>query len=162
MIGRLLRPHGVRGDLLVQPETDLPERFEWLTEVYVGDELTRPIGVERVRFHQGNVILKLAGIDDRDQAMALRGRLLQVPESEAIPLAEGEYFLYQAIGLQVRTEDGDALGEVVEILETGANNVFVVKGPQGEVLLPDTAEVVLAIDFANRLMTVRILPGLVE
>jgi 16S rRNA processing protein RimM len=160
VIGRVLRPHGVRGDFVVQVETDLPERFEWLDELFLDDRLAEPFGVENARFHQGSVILKLAGIEDREQAMTLRGRLLMVPESEGVPLAEGEYYLYQAIGLAVTTDDGIPLGEVAQILETGANNVFVVKGPRGEILLPDTDEVVLKIDFEARVMTVHLLPGL--
>jgi 16S rRNA processing protein RimM len=160
VIGRVLRPHGVRGEFVVQVETDLPERFEWLKEIFLDDRLARPFGVESARFHHGSVILKLAGIDDREHAMALRGRSLMIPESEGLPLAEGEYYLYQAIGLAVTTDDGVPLGEIAQILETGANNVFVVKGPRGEILLPDTDDVVLEIDFAARNMTVHLLPGL--
>jgi 16S rRNA processing protein RimM len=159
-IGRIARAHGVRGEVRVVVYTDSPERFTWLKTVYVGEKDPRPVGVSAVRFHKEQVILKLEGYDDRDSVEALRGQLLQVPESEGIPLAEGEYYLHQLIGLNVYSDEGDHLGELVEFLETGANLVFVVRGERGEMLLPDTKEVVQAIDFDNGRMTVHLLPGL--
>jgi 16S rRNA processing protein RimM len=90
----------------------------------------------------------------------LRGQLLLIPEDEALPLAEGEYFLYQLVGLAVYTDEGEHLGSLVEVLETKANNVFVVRGSRGEVLLPDIDEVVLEIDFEAERMLVHLLPGL--
>ncbi len=94
------------------------------------------------------------------QLRPLRGQLLQVEMSQAIPLEEGEYYLYQLEGLQVLSDQGKELGTIVEVIETGANNVFVVRGPDGELLLPDTEEVVLDIDFDKGKMTVHLLPGL--
>ncbi|MEW5986462.1 MAG: ribosome maturation factor RimM [Chloroflexota bacterium] len=160
IIGRVARPHGVHGEVSVEPFTDLPERFTWLKTVYVGEINPRPAPVENARFHQGRILLKLAGYDDREAAESLRFQWLQVPEAEAIPLAEDEFYLYQAIGLVVYNEDGDHLGEVVEILETPANYVFVVNTPAGELLLPHIPEVVREIDFERGRMTVRLLPGL--
>ena len=160
VIGRILKAHGVRGEVRVLPRTDLPERFTWLEEVYVGEHEPKPVAVEGVRFHKKWVLLKLAGYDYRDQIDVLRGELLQVPEEEAIPLAEGEYFLFQLRGLAVYTDEGQHLGELVNVIETGANNVFVVRGEGKEVLLPDTKEVVVDIDFKNGRLTVHLLPGL--
>lgn len=152
--------HGVRGEVRVRPHTDLPERFTWLETVYVGEVDPRPLAVEGVRFHKDLVLLKLGGYDSREEAAALKGELLQVPMTEAIPLAEDEYFLYQLIGLAVVTDEGESLGELVEVLETGANNVFVVRGERGDILLPDTSEVIVDIDFENGRLTVHLLPGL--
>ncbi len=160
VIGQVGKPHGVRGEVRVQPYTEQPERFTWLKMVYLGDISPQPVVVESARLHQGMVLLKLAGYDDRTMAETLRGVWLQVPEEEALPLEEGEYYLYQLIDLRVYREDGHYLGLLVDVLETGANNVFVVEGEQGELLLPDTAEVVREIDFANGRMTVHLLPGL--
>jgi 16S rRNA processing protein RimM len=159
-IGRIVRSHGVGGEVRVVVYTDLPERFTWLQSVLVGEENPQAVNVERVRFHKEQVILKLAGYDSRDAAETLRGQLLQVPEGEAIPLGEGEYFLYQLLGLAVYSEEGEHLGDVVELLETRANSVFIVKGSRGEILLPDTPEVVREIDFELGRMTVHLLPGL--
>ncbi len=160
VIGRITKPHGVHGDVRVMPHTDLPERFTWLETVYVGETELRPVAVEGVRFHGEVILLKLAGYDGREAAGVLRGEWLLVPESEAIPLEEGEYYLYQLEGLAVFTDDGEHLGELTQVIETGANNVFVVKGQKGEALLPDTDEVVQEIDFENGRMTVHLLPGL--
>jgi 16S rRNA processing protein RimM len=116
--------------------------------------------VERARLHQGVIILKLEGCDTRNQAEALRNQWLQVRLEEALTLDEGEFFYYQLIGLQVETVDGEVLGELDEILQTGANDVFVVRGPGGELLLPDIPEVILEIDPEAGRMVVRIPAGL--
>lgn len=160
VIGVVGKAHGVRGEVRVIPETDEPERFTWLEFVYVGEEAPRPVAVESVRVNQNTVLLKLAGYDDRDAAETLRGEWLQVPEAEAIPLEEGEYFLYQIKGLAVVTDEGEALGKLVDVIETGANNVFVIQGEQGQLLLPDIDEVILDIDFESSRMTVHLIPGL--
>lgn len=159
-IGLVSKPHGVRGEVRVILHTDVPERFTWLKEVYVGQNPSRLVAVESARLHQNMVLLKLAGYDDREAAETLRGAWLQVPETEAIPLDEGEYFLYQLEGLDVVTDTDEWLGKLVGVIETGANNVFRVEGPRGEVLLPDTREVILDIDFVNGRILVHLLPGL--
>lgn len=159
-VGQVSKPHGVRGEVRVIVHTDVPERFTWLKEVYVAQQTRQLVVVEGARLHQNMVLLKLAGYDDRDAAGMLRGAWLQVPEAEAIPLAEGEYFLYQLEGLTVVTDTGESLGTLLEVIETGANNVFRVDGPLGEVLLPDTREVILDIDFDNGRVLVHLLPGL--
>ncbi len=160
VIGRIGKPHGVRGDIRVLPHTDLPERFTWLEEVYIGEKNPRAVLVEYVRFHKHWVLLKLKGFDDRQAVESLRGQLLLVKEDQAIPLEENEYFLFELIGLNVISEDGMALGELIQVIETGANNVFVVDGSKGEILIPDIPEVVRVIDFRNREIIVNLLPGL--
>ena len=160
VIGQIGKAHGVRGEMRVTPHTDVPERFTWLEKVYVGETALRPLAVERARMHKGFVLLKLAGYDYRDQVDSLRNEWLLVPEEEAIPLAEGEYFLYQLIGLQVFQESGERLGELVDVIETAANNVFTVQMADQQLLLPDIKQVVREIDFVNGRMTVHLLPGL--
>jgi 16S rRNA processing protein RimM len=162
VIGQILRPHGVRGEVRVTPHTDQPERFTWLKSVYLGMADPQPVEVESVRFHagQGLVLLKLVGYNSREAADQLRGQWLQVREEDAISLAEGEYFLYQLEGLAVYGEDGRYLGNLTEVIETGANHVFVVQGAMGEILLPNIPEVIQDIDFAAGSMTVHLLPGL--
>jgi 16S rRNA processing protein RimM len=161
VIGRVIKPHGVRGEMRVEIITELPERFTWLDTVYLGENDPQPVGVETVRFHKNFVLVKLAGYDSREAAAELRAQLLLVPEDEGIPLEEDEYYLYQLEGLAVYTDEGEHLGRLVEVLETKANNVFIVHGSRGEVLLPDTDEVILDIDFENGRMEVHLLPGLV-
>ena len=159
-IGRVIKPHGVQGEVRVELMTDVPERFKWLKSVYVGERNPRRVAVESVRFHQEFVLLKLAGYPTRTEAEALRDELLQVPEEEAIPLEEGEYFLHQLLGLEVLTESGQSLGRLTDVLETGANNVFVVSGGDGEHLSPDIPDVVQEVDVDGGRIIIRPLPGL--
>ncbi len=162
VIGQVGKPHGVRGAVRVVPHTDMPERYTWLEEIYVGEVQPQPVPVEYVRFHKNWVLLKLEGYDSRNEVEILRGQLLQVREDQAIPLEENEYFLFELIGLRVNSDDGEYLGELVQVIETGANNVFVLKGSRGEILIPDTADVMQEIDFEKRQMTVHLLPGLLS
>ena len=161
VIGKILRAHGVRGEVRVLPHTDNPKRFSWLEEVYVGERDPKPIAIEGVRFHKELVLLKLVGYDFRDQTDTLKGEMLLVPMENAIPLEDGEYYLFQLLGLDVYTDEDQHLGVLKDVIETGANNVFVVNGEgKKDILLPDTKEVVTEIDFDNGRLTVHLLPGL--
>ncbi|MCB0018413.1 MAG: 16S rRNA processing protein RimM [Anaerolineales bacterium] len=160
IIGRIGKPHGVHGEMRVTMHTDEPERFTWLEQVYLGLDDPQPVPIVGVRFHKNWALLALEGYESRDAVESLRGEWLQVPEDEAIPLEEGELFLYQLIGLQVRTSDGELIGEISEIIETPANNVFVVKGDRGERLIPDIDDVVQDIDVEQGVMIVTLLPGM--
>ncbi len=161
VIGQITKPHGIRGEMRVKPHTDDPRRFTWLKQVYVGKTNPQLMAVEQARVHQKMVLLKLTAVTDRTQAEALRGAWVQVAEAEALPLAEGEYYLFQLEGLAVVTVDGEPLGTLTSVIETGANHVFVVQGEQGELLLPDIDDVIEDIDFENGRMTVKLLPGLI-
>ena len=164
-IGRVTRPHGLRGEVRVEPRTDLPERFSWLERVYIGDDAPVAMTVERARLHQGVVILKLGGCDSRDDAEALRGRWVLVPTEEAIPLEQGELFLFQLVDLDVVTVDGETLGTVEDVLQTGANDVLVVRSlgePPRQVLLPDIPDVVIDVDLEAGRIVVQVPPGLLE
>lgn len=158
MIGRVLRAWGIRGDLKIQPVTDRPADFTRLTQVYVGTP-PRRCAVQSFRPYQGNWLLHLDGIGTRTQAEALHDQPIfsaRAPHQ----LAAGEYPVDQIIGLKVITLEGEALGTLVEIIATGANDVYVVRGNRGEVLLPARTEVIRSIDLANATMTVELLPGL--
>ena len=159
-IGRILRPHGITGELRVEILTGYPERLAQLRHLYVG-AAHRSHAVQSVRFHQNLLLLRLTDITDRNAAETLRGQVVWVAMADAAPLEEGEYYLHQLIGIQVSTEAGEALGEIVEVLDTpGANDVYVVHGLRGEVLIPAIREVILSIDMEARQMVIRPLPGL--
>lgn len=164
VIGRLIRPHGIRGEMSAAVHTHVPERFTWLEHVYLAREAndSEPSRHEvvSVRFHKGNALIRLGGYERREDLEVLRGMWLLVPDTEAIPLEEGELFHYDLEGLEVVTEDGETLGTVVEILETGANEVFVVQGQGKEILLPNIEEVVLQVDLDAGTMLVHLMPGL--
>ncbi|HSH03970.1 MAG TPA: ribosome maturation factor RimM [Anaerolineae bacterium] len=165
LIGRILRPHGVRGEMRVEPHTDDMGRFKSLEHVYIGaeddEESLVKATVVKSRPHKNVVLVQLAEYPDRDAAESLRNMWLHVPYDEAIPLEEGEYYLYQLLGLTVKTETGEVLGTISDVIETKANNVFVVKAGKKEYLLPDTDEVVQAVNVADQEMIVHLLPGLI-
>ena len=163
-VGRILRPHGIRGELRVGILTNYPERLGQHAYFYLASpdlpEIARRYPVEKLRRHKKVLLLKLGGCDDRNAAEELRGQLVQIPIEEAVPLEEGEYYYFQLIGVRVEAESGESLGQVVDVLETGANDVYVVRGPQGEVLLPAVKDVVLKLDLEAKQMVVNLLPGM--
>ena len=160
-VARISKPHGVLGEVRVELMTDHPERFEWLDDIFVGAKNPRRVPIVSVRYHQDVVLLKLEGYPTRTEAELLRGELLQVLESDAVPLEEGEYFLYQLIGAEVFTEQGQRLGKLIEILETGANNVFVVDNERSQYLIPDIPDVIREVDIANARLVIHPMPGLI-
>ena len=159
VIGRIVAPRGIRGELKVEIESQYPERFYDLTEVYLGPELVR-FAVRRARLFKGQALLQLEGIEDRTTAETWRWAYVYVHIDDAIPLEEGEYFYHEIEGLTVFDERGQTLGIVEEVLATGANEVYVVRGPGGELLLPAIRDVILAIDLEAGTMVVRVPEGL--
>jgi 16S rRNA processing protein RimM len=153
------RPHGLRGELRCEIVTEFPERFASTRRVWLGSP-PGPYEVRRARAEGRIVLLALRGVETPEQADALRGLDVLIPREEAVPLPPGRFYWHQVIGLAVREEDGRELGPVVDILETGANHVYVVRAPTGELLLPAIPDVVLAIEPERGSMTVRLLPGL--
>jgi 16S rRNA processing protein RimM len=162
-IGRVVRAHGVRGELSVAVMTDFPERFAETEWVYLGNETeATPYRLEKHRWHKDNVLLTLAGVATRTEAERLAGQLVQVPLEEAMPLPEGSYYLYQLMGLQVYTVDDELLGTITSIIETGANDVYVVTNTNGvEVLLPAIPDVVKSVEIEQKRMTVALIEGLI-
>ncbi|CAG0935020.1 Ribosome maturation factor RimM [Thermoflexales bacterium] len=158
MVGRVLRAWGIRGDLKIAPFTDRPEDFQGYRFVFVGPQQKR-YEVKSFRPYQGNWLLHLTGVESREDAEALHGQELFIEVAQR-PRQEGEFYAREVIGLKVRTIKGEELGEVTEILVTGANDVYVVQGPQGERLLPARVEVIKGIDVEAGIMTVDLLPGL--
>lgn len=160
-IARLVAPHGVRGELAADILTDFPTRFEPLQTVYVGAN-HRPYALQSTRPHRKRVLLKLGGVDSADLAEELRGNFVFVPLSEAVTLPHDQYYWHQIIGLAVHTVAGLPLGTIVEILRTGSNDVYVVRGARGEVLIPAIEDVVKEIDLHNGRMLVLPLPGMLD
>jgi 16S rRNA processing protein RimM len=158
-VGRVLRPHGVRGELLLATLTDYPEHLSEQSVVYLG-EPPQAHPLAGVRIHRSQLIIRLADCHDRAGADAYRDQIVQIEAQSAAPLPPGLYYHHQLIGLAVYTEAGEHLGELSEVLETGANDVYVVKGPQEELLLPVIAEVIRSVDLEARRLTVRLLEGL--
>jgi 16S rRNA processing protein RimM len=160
-VGRVLRPHGVRGELLLETLTDFPDHLAEVETVYLGDA-AEPHPLAAARVHRGQLILRLADLPNRDAADAYRGQLVQIKVVAAAPLPPGSYYHHQLIGLAVVDEAGEPLGVLTEVLETGANDVYVVKGPAGELLLPAIHSVIRAIDLPAGRVTVHVPDGLLD
>ncbi len=163
-IGVVTSPFGCRGEVKVLPCTDFPERFAALERVFleVGGSRT-PKRVERARRHKKFVLLKLEGVATPEEAGALRGAAVQVPRPEVWPLPPGRYYIFQLLGLPVYTDAGEFVGRLKDVLQTGANDVYVVAAPGGkEYLVPAVREVVQEIDVSGGRIVIRPLPGLLE
>jgi 16S rRNA processing protein RimM len=160
-IGRIVGAFGVHGEVKVEVHTDYPERFEQLERVYVGAvDSPRPVAILACRFHKRQALLRLEGCSDRTTAGALRGQWLYIPIEDAVPLEEDEYYEFEVVGARVDTVEGEFLGHIREVLFTGANEVFVVAGASGDLLIPVLKEVVLHIDGPGQRVLVSLPPGL--
>jgi 16S rRNA processing protein RimM len=158
-VGRVIRPHGVRGELLLESLTDFPEHLAKVETVYLGDEAV-PHRLLAARVHRHQLILRLEGCQDRDCADEYRGQVVQIMAEAAAPLPPGAYYHHQLVGCRVVSDEGEDLGTVVDILETGANDVYVVDTPAGELLLPAIQTVILNIDLAAQTITAHLIDGL--
>ncbi|NOZ73520.1 MAG: 16S rRNA processing protein RimM [Chloroflexi bacterium] len=159
-VGRIIGVHGIRGEMKVNVMTDFPERFEPGSMLWIEGEST-PREILSVREHKGNLLVRMAGLATRTEAELMRQRYLLIERSQAMPLPENEFYEDELLGLRVVTTTGILLGELVEVLQTGANDVYIVEGDLGEVLLPAIADVVQSVDLQKEEMVVKLLPGLV-
>jgi len=158
-IAQIQTAFGVDGEVRARILTDFPGRFARLKKVFLGEDFT-PYPVQHAKVRGDDVFLKLGGVTTPEEAAKLRLKMVQVPIAEAAPLPKGAYYHYQVIGLSVVSVDGQALGRVVEILSTGGNDVYVVRGEQSELLLPAIAEVVQQVDLPAGRMVVTLLEGM--
>jgi 16S rRNA processing protein RimM len=159
-VGFIRRPHGVQGEMVMDLHTDFPERMKSGRKLLVGEEHL-PQTLTSVRPHQAALLVKFKGIDTPEQAGQFRNQWVYIRASEAPKLPEGRIYQHQLIGFQVVDENDQPLGKLVEILETGANNVYVVRDESGhEILLPAIPPVILETDTGRRLMRVHVLEGL--
>lgn len=152
LVGRVVKPQGRRGEVAVEPFSDRSDRFPSLSSAFVAapDGEAREVRVEACFAHKRRFVLKLAGIDSIDAAETLRGAELRIAESELAPLPEGSYYYHQLTGLRVDDPQGVTIGVVESVMETAAETrVLVVRGPQGETLLPFAAAFVKAVDVAQ-------------
>ncbi len=160
-VGQIVGLFGTGGEIRVRALGRFPQRFRELRRVYLGDE-HRPVNIRHRRVTEKGILLRLDAITSREEAREAIGSFLYVPEAEAVQLPKGEYFVHQIVGLSVVTSAGEALGKVTDVISTGSNDVYVVRGPRGEVLLPALKEVIKQIDLESGTMTVEPLPGLLD
>lgn len=165
-LGDILRPHGVRGELRVRVLTEYPDRLPELKRVYLGatpfDPKPTPYTITNVRFDRQYALMTLKEVDDRDAADRLRGLSLMVAIEDAVPLEEGEVYLFQLIGMRVVIEaTGEDIGEIIDIAETGGNDNYIVKSEAlGEFAIPAIPQVVLRIDTEGQRVLIQPMDGL--
>lgn len=148
-IGRLRSAHGVKGEITFEPWTDFPERIKKGSHLFLGDE-HQEVVVTGIRSKDRLLILGLQGYDVRETVNALRNNIVYTQTAKIPALPKGQYYHYQLIGLHAIDEKGSDLGIVREILETGANDVFVIDNAGKEMLVPMIKEVVLAVDLQSK------------
>jgi 16S rRNA processing protein RimM len=160
VVGFLRRPHGVQGEMLMDVHTDFPERLKPGLAVYVGAKY-QPMVIASQRPIASGMLVRLRGLRTPEQAGHLRNQWVYVPATDRPPLPEGEYYHHQLIGLRVESDQGQELGTLTGILETGANDVYVVTDSGAkEILLPAIPAVILEVDLDGQRMLVHLLEGL--
>jgi 16S rRNA processing protein RimM len=164
VIGTVFRRHGLRGDVKVYPLTDSPQRFLDLDEVLLEDPHGRRhrVRIDNVRFQKDRVILHFEGKDTLEDIEPLMQSQVLVHRSEAVKLPEGRYYYADIIGLSVYTDREKYLGVIEDILETGSNEVYVVREGSKEVLIPATEQVIQKVDLKNQRLIVHGVEGLLE
>lgn len=163
LIGTIGVPFGIRGQVKLHALTSRPEHLSRIKTLFIGEKF-QPMQLRRVFEHKPNVfILTLQGIGDRNTAETLRGVEVFIPESEAAPLDEDEYFLHDLPGIVVETVAGEVVGTVKDVLETGANEVLVVTRPdESEVLIPMIRDVVKSLDIQGKRLVIEPIEGLLS
>lgn len=155
IIGKVLAPHGVRGEVRVAVLTDFPERFNTMKKVLLEDG--RVLDVEFCRSHRQQFLIKFQGYDDRNNADGLRGKLLQVKRDDVWQLPPGHYYVFDIIGLKVFDDAGVLLGVVKDVLATGSNDVYIVEqADKPPLLIPALKDVVQKIDVPGGQMIVKL------
>ena len=162
VVGYLRRSHGLRGEMIMEIYTDFPERLKPSTEVYIGDSRQKLV-ISGTRYHQEGIIIKFQGLDTPERAAAYRNQHVYVKSADRPVLPKGQFYHHELIGFDVVTESGEPIGRLSEIVQTGANDVYVVRRADGkEILLPVIASVIIAIDVEIRKINIRPIPGLLD
>ncbi len=162
-VGVITQTHGIRGEVKVFPTTDDPGRFMELEHVLLdtGKE-TLPLEIENVKFFKQFVILKFKGYDNINDIERYKRYPLLVEREDAVPLEEDEYFIADMIGMKVVTDQGEEFGTLKDVMETGANDVYVIDHPvKGEVLIPAIKECILDVDIEGGQMKIHVMDGLI-
>lgn len=163
-VGVVTTTHGIRGEVKVYPTTDDPERFLELPYVLADTPKEKVhLEIEQVRFFKNLVILKFEKYDNINDIMFLKGKDLWIPRELGQHLEEGEYYIADLLGMQVVLEDGTVFGTLKNVMETGANDVYIIDTKEhGEVLIPAIRDCILDVDLEQNIMKIHLLKGLVE
>lgn len=159
-VGVVRRAHGIRGEVSVQPLSEVGSRFQAGSTLLLGPDGDRRLEVATVRKHGHRLLVKFEDVDDRDAAEPLRGRVLLVRQEDAPPLPEDRYWVHEVVGIEVLTQDGRSLGKVREVLHNQANDVWLVEGDDRDLLIPALRDIVVEVDPGERRAVIREIPGL--
>ena len=162
-VGQIVNTFGVKGFVKIYPYVDDVRRFDDLKKVYINiKKELKELEIEEVKYHKNMVLIKFKGIDDMDSAEKLRNAYVEIDRKDAIPLEEGQYFIVDLLGLEVYSDEGNLLGKLNDIFNTGSNDVYEVKDELGKtILLPGIPEVIKEVDLENGKIIVHILEGLI-
>jgi 16S rRNA processing protein RimM len=161
VVGFLRRPHGLHGEIIMDLHTDFPERFQGGRKLFVGDE-HKPMTLSGARSHAKGLLVKFKGVENPEDAGKWRNQWVYVRATDVPGLPEGKIYQHELFGYSVIDEEEKILGELVEIIETGANDVYVVRDQAGkEILLPAIPSVILETDPARHVIRVHLLEGLI-
>lgn len=161
VIGKIVNTQGVKGEVRVLPTTDDINRFKNLKTLNIfGKKDNMTLTIESVRFHKQFVLVKFESIDNMNDAEKLKTYEIRIPKEMALPCAENEYYISDLYGMTVITEDGEDLGLLVDIIVTGANDVYSIKKDDKEILIPAIKQCILDVNVPNKLMKVHLLEGL--
>lgn len=159
-VGVITTTHGLKGECKVFPTTEQKERFLELKQVFLSEKMV-PATIAQVKFFKNMVILRFHEFHSIEEIQPYKGADIWIDRKDAIPLAEGEFFLCDVIGCRVYIEENQFLGEVIEVIQTGANDVYVVESPQKkQYLLPAIPSCILSVDVQQKLIQAVLLPGL--
>jgi len=163
VIGKILKTQGNRGAVRVLPLTDFPERFKELEKINVSIKGGRLImDIEEAMPHQKYIVVKFKDINDMNAAEAIKGGVLEITRAQLTPLPEGSYYIFDIVGLSVYGSGGERFGEITEVLQTGANDVYIVDTGGKPLLIPALRQVVKEIDLTGRRMVVDLPEGLMD
>ena len=162
-IGQIVNTFGIKGFVKVNPWVDDVTRFDDLKKVYIKiRKEQKELEIEDVKYHKNQVLIKFKGIENIEQAESLRNAYLEIDRKDAIPLEEGQYFIADLLESEVFSDEGEALGVLDDIYNTGSNDIYVVKNELGKsILLPGIPEVIKKVDTENKKIIVHLLKGLV-
>lgn len=163
VVGQVLKPQGIKGEIKVKYISPDPKRFKTLKKIFVKKEKLESYLIESVRISDKFVFLKLFGINNREDSESLRGCDLLIEKENLVKLLPNEYFVHDLIGCQIVTEDEIILGEVIDISQISSNDIYVVKDGKGnELLIPAIREVIKQVDIANKRIVIHLLEGLLD
>lgn len=162
-VGVITSTHGIKGEVKVYPTTDDPSRYTHLKEVILDTGKEQfPLEIQGVKFFKKFVIVKFKGIDTINDVEKYKGKALLIEREDAVPLNEDEYFIADLIGLRIETETDPAFGTLKDVIETGANDVYVIDSEKyGQVLIPAIRECILDVDLTSGRMKIHLMPGLI-